>query len=81
MDVGIYGGMNAGMDAGRTVKWKLEWTLGWTLGWTLVWTLVWTLGGRYPKILERDGHGRWTGRSPKVDGMRSKSKDLLYGYG
>ena len=41
----------------------------------------WTLGGRYPKILERDGHGRWTGRSPKVDGMRSKSKDLLYGYG
>ena len=74
----------------------MGWTLGWTLvgrcdgrlderwldgGMDAGMDGSWTLGGRYPKILERDGHGRCTGRSPKVDGMRSKSQDLLYGYG
>ena len=61
---------------------------GWTLGERWV-DSGWTLGGRWvdsgwtvPRKTvtegERDGHGRWMGWSRKVDGKRSKTKDLLY---
>ena len=59
------------MDGGMDGRWTLggRWVDGrWTLGGRWV-DAGWTLCGRYPKILERDGHGRLTGWSRKVDGM------------
>ena len=73
IDAGIDAGIEAGIDAGIDAGWTVKWTVGWTLGWTVRLTLVWTLGGRYPKILERDGHGRWTGWSRKLDAMVTES--------
>ena len=68
MDGGIYGGMDAGMDAGRTVKWTVGWTVvgRWVDGIQKFWNGMVTEGGR-------DGHGRWTGWSRKVDGMVTES--------
>ena len=34
--------------------------------------------GKTATEVRRDGHGTWTGWSWKVDGKRSKTKDLLY---
>ena len=50
------GEMNGRMDGGMDA--------GWTLGGLWV-DSGWTVS----KILERDGHGRWTGWSRKPDGM------------
>ena len=67
------GGMDSGMHAGGTVSKNLErdghgrWT-----GWSRHADEMVTEAGR-------DGHGSWTRWSRKLDGKRSKSKDLLYG--
>ncbi len=73
MDGGIDGRMDGRMDGGMDA--------GMDAGWTV--------GGRWVDGTKRNGNGRWTGWSRKVDGMVteagrdghgkwSKTKDLLY---
>ena len=70
----------------------MGWTVGWTVGWTLGGRWgdgIKKFGTGWPRKVRhademvteagRDGHGSWTGWSRKLDGKRSKSKDLLYG--
>ena len=75
------------MDAGWTLGGRCV-DAGWTLGGRWV-DGGWTMGGRWVDGTKKNGNGRWTGWSRKVDGMVteagrdghgkwSKTKDLLY---